>query len=126
MNVQNQEVGVGAFVNSSSILPPGWSVRYSHSKGRYYCYHEQKDYAQWTIPTAMEAADPALAKKRRDDAERERTKFKERAASILDDIAAKRARSEHLGSTSNKKQKKDSSTSGTGAFLVILSLYMRA
>mmetsp|Transcript_7047 Transcript_7047/g.13289 ORF Transcript_7047/g.13289 Transcript_7047/m.13289 type:complete len:482 (-) Transcript_7047:1194-2639(-) len=54
--------------SSSSLtevpLPPGWTKGFSKSQQRTYYCHAASKHTQWHFPTATEAQDPRLAKKR--------------------------------------------------------------
>lgn len=45
-------------------LPPGWTKGFSKSQNRTYYCHAASKHTQWHFPTATEAQDPRLAKKR--------------------------------------------------------------
>lgn len=45
-------------------LPPGWIKGFSKSQQRFYYCHPASKHTQWHFPTATEAQDPRLAKKR--------------------------------------------------------------
>ena len=55
-----------------SVPPPqGWERHFS-SSGQEYFVHRQTDHTQWEYPSQSEVENPIAAKKRRDNAERER------------------------------------------------------
>jgi N-terminal region of glycosyl transferase group 7/WW domain/N-terminal domain of galactosyltransferase len=56
-------------------LPPGWSRQYSKSNAKYFYHHKLTNVTQWHFPTASEARDPLVAKRRAEEAqEREEKK----------------------------------------------------
>jgi len=60
---------------SSNPLPPGWKKGFSNSQQKVYYFHEKTKHTQWHFPTASEAADPVMAKKRAETAaQREESK----------------------------------------------------
>jgi N-terminal region of glycosyl transferase group 7/WW domain/N-terminal domain of galactosyltransferase len=59
-------------------LPPGWSRIFSNSQKRHYYFHAETKHTQWHFPTASEAADPVMAKKRA-EAAKEREDSKKRS-----------------------------------------------
>lgn len=60
-------------------LPPGWTRQYSKSNAKYFYHHKMTNVTQWHFPTASEARDPNVAKRRAEEAqERE----KKRAAEV--------------------------------------------
>ena len=59
-------------------LPPGWDKIYSNSQKRYYYSHTATKHTQWHFPTASEAADPWMAKRRAEEnAVREKEKMRQ-------------------------------------------------
>lgn len=50
-------------------LPKGWIRTFSNSQKRYYYSHRDTKHTQWHFPTASEAADPWMAKRRAEDAQ---------------------------------------------------------
>lgn len=54
----------GATESSSLPLPPGWTKGFSKSQQRTYYCHAVSKHTQWHFPTATEAHNPRLAKKR--------------------------------------------------------------
>ena len=54
-------------------LPAGWTRQYSKSNAKYFYHHKNSNVTQWHFPTASEAKDPNVAKKRAEEAkEREK------------------------------------------------------
>ncbi len=54
-------------------LPAGWTRQYSKSNAKYFYHHKNSNVTQWHFPTAREAKDPNVAKKRAEEAkEREK------------------------------------------------------
>jgi hypothetical protein len=54
-------------------LPAGWTRQYSKSNAKYFYHHKNTNVTQWHFPTASEAKDPNVAKKRAEEAkEREK------------------------------------------------------
>lgn len=54
-------------------LPAGWTRQYSKSNAKYFYHHKSTNVTQWHFPTASEAKDPNVAKKRAEEAkEREK------------------------------------------------------
>mmetsp|Transcript_3483 Transcript_3483/g.8402 ORF Transcript_3483/g.8402 Transcript_3483/m.8402 type:complete len:110 (+) Transcript_3483:1823-2152(+) len=45
-------------------LPKGWVRTFSNSQKRYYYSHSETKHTQWHFPTASEASDPWMAKRR--------------------------------------------------------------
>lgn len=60
-------------LHADDPLPPGWTRQFSKSQRKYFYHHQASAVTQWHFPTATEARDPAVAKKRAEDA-REREK----------------------------------------------------
>lgn len=61
--------------SDEQALPPGWAKAYSNSNKKYYYFHQATDTKQWHFPTASEAKDPTIAKRRAEKAkEREYSK----------------------------------------------------
>ena len=66
-NPSNPTSSSSSEVNSKSselTLPPGWTKGFSKSQQRTYYCHAASKHTQWHFPTATEAQDPRLAKKR--------------------------------------------------------------
>jgi len=62
-------------------LPKGWVRTFSNSQKRYFYSHKDTKHTQWHFPTASEAADPWMAKRRAEEArEREKQKMREKKA----------------------------------------------
>jgi len=61
---------------ASMPLPKGWSRGYSKSQQRTFYFHTETKHTQWHFPTASEAKDPLMAKKR---AEMNKEREKKRA-----------------------------------------------
>lgn len=59
-------------------LPPGWTRQFSKSNKKYFYHHKDSAVTQWHFPTASEAKNPAVAKKRAEEA---KERDKKRAAS---------------------------------------------
>lgn len=73
-------------------LPKGWVRTFSNSQKRYYFSHKDTKHTQWHFPTASEAEDPWMAKRR---AEENQEKEKKRAAAAkVTASATKRPRME--------------------------------
>jgi hypothetical protein len=53
--------------NDSLPLPKGWIRTFSNSQQRYYYSHKDTKHTQWHFPTASEASDPWMAKRRAED-----------------------------------------------------------
>ena len=54
-------------------LPEGWTRQFSKSNAKYFYHHKNTNVTQWHFPTASEAKDPNVAKKRAEEAkEREK------------------------------------------------------
>lgn len=67
--------------SDSLPLPKGWVRTFSNSQKRFFYSHKDTKHTQWYFPTASEASDPWLAKRRADEAkEREKQKLKEKHA----------------------------------------------
>lgn len=65
----------------SMPLPKGWVRTFSKSQQRYFYSHKETKHTQWHFPTASEAADPWMAKRRAEEAkEREKQKMQEQKA----------------------------------------------
>mmetsp|Transcript_11116 Transcript_11116/g.26797 ORF Transcript_11116/g.26797 Transcript_11116/m.26797 type:complete len:380 (+) Transcript_11116:70-1209(+) len=65
----------------SMPLPKGWVRTFSNSQKRYFYSHKDTKHTQWHFPTASEAADPWMAKRRAEEArEREKQKMREKKA----------------------------------------------
>ena len=50
-------------------LPEGWTRQYSKSNAKYFYHHKSTNVTQWHFPTAREAKDPNVAKKRAEEAQ---------------------------------------------------------
>jgi N-terminal region of glycosyl transferase group 7/WW domain/N-terminal domain of galactosyltransferase len=50
-------------------LPEGWTRQYSKSNAKYFYHHKNTNVTQWHFPTASEAKDPNVAKKRAEEAQ---------------------------------------------------------
>jgi N-terminal region of glycosyl transferase group 7/WW domain/N-terminal domain of galactosyltransferase len=50
-------------------LPVGWTRQYSKSNSKYFYHHKSTNVTQWHFPTASEAKDPNVAKKRAEEAQ---------------------------------------------------------
>ena len=88
----------------SMPLPQGWQRTFSNSQKRFYYSHKDTKHTQWHFPTASEAADPWMAKRRAEEAqEREQRKLKE---------SKKRAATNNT-TTFGKSDNKSSSSSST-------------
>jgi hypothetical protein len=60
-------------------LPKGWVRTFSNSQKRFFYSHKDTKHTQWHFPTASEASDPWMAKRRAEEAkEREHGKLKEK------------------------------------------------
>mmetsp|Transcript_4046 Transcript_4046/g.7659 ORF Transcript_4046/g.7659 Transcript_4046/m.7659 type:complete len:348 (+) Transcript_4046:230-1273(+) len=53
--------------SSDPPLPPGWTKAWSNSQRKYYWHHASTKTSQWHPPTATEAANPLVAKRRTEE-----------------------------------------------------------
>lgn len=60
-------------------LPPGWTRQFSKSNQKYFYFHKATAVTQWHFPTASEAKDPTVAKRRFEQA---KERDKKRAANL--------------------------------------------
>jgi hypothetical protein len=89
-------------------LPKGWIRTFSNSQKRNYYSHKDTKHTQWHFPTASEAADPWMAKRRAEEnqhKERKRTATKPPSTDTAAAPAAKRPRTNpvppaNIGATS--------------------------
>jgi N-terminal region of glycosyl transferase group 7/WW domain/N-terminal domain of galactosyltransferase len=56
-------------VHKNDPLPAGWTRQYSKSNAKYFYHHKSTNVTQWHFPTASEAKDPNVAKKRAEEAQ---------------------------------------------------------
>jgi len=74
-------------------LPKGWVKTYSNSQQRYYYSHKDTKHTQWHFPTASEADDPWMAKRRAEEnEEKERKRAVDVPAVAATTVPAKRQR----------------------------------
>lgn len=102
-------------VHANDPLPPGWTRQYSKSNAKYFYHHKLTNVTQWHFPTASEARDPLVAKRRAEEAqEREE---KKRAAT---ETSTTTRESSSLEST--KRPRVDSSNDSSSAISSSLEL----
>ena len=76
-------------------LPKGWVRTFSNSQQRYYYSHKDTKHTQWHFPTASEATDPWMAKRRAEEnQDNERKRAVEGHASVVSMPNNKRPRME--------------------------------
>jgi N-terminal region of glycosyl transferase group 7/WW domain/N-terminal domain of galactosyltransferase len=56
--------------HANDPLPPGWSRGFSNSQKKHFYFHKETDTTQWHFPTASEARDPTVAKRRAAEAKK--------------------------------------------------------
>ena len=54
-------------MSSDAPLPPGWTKAWSNSQKKHYWHHVSTKTSQWHPPTATEAANPLVAKRRAEE-----------------------------------------------------------
>ena len=57
-------------IHAEDPLPPGWSRGFSNSQKKQFYFHKETKTTQWHFPTASEAKDPTVAKRRAEDAKK--------------------------------------------------------
>ena len=86
----------------SSVPPPqGWKRHFSRSSGQEYFLHVESNHTQWEYPSQSEVENPIAARKRRDDAERERANALRLRREEKDSSRSRRGDAMALGTTMN-------------------------
>lgn len=86
--------------NADGPLPPGWSRGFSNSQKKHFYFHKETKTTQWHFPTASEARDPTVAKRRVEEA-------KKREAEKMTQAKAPPAASADNANSSSKRPRVD-------------------
>jgi N-terminal region of glycosyl transferase group 7/N-terminal domain of galactosyltransferase/WW domain len=100
--------GSGEKDNGHMPLPKGWIRAFSNSQQKYYYSHKETKHTQWHFPTASEASDPWLAKRRVDENEQKMKHQHQQMKRSREHDSAAAASASGASSTSNHKKPRPS------------------
>ena len=92
--------------HANDPLPPGWSRGFSNSQKKHFYFHKETDTTQWHFPTASEARDPTVAKRRAAEA-------KKREALKAPPSAGSGKNNNYDGTSSSKRPRVEGVTAAT-------------
>jgi hypothetical protein len=92
-------------------LPKGWVKAFSKSNKRYFYSHKDTKHTQWHFPTASEAADPWMAKRRAEEAQKREHQKNQHPQKKLAKRQPSSEREDEARNPSNKKLRTEIETS---------------
>jgi len=95
-------------------LPKGWIRTYSNSQRRYYYSHKDTKHTQWHFPTASEASDPWMAKRRAEENQQRERKKRPVAESSSGGGGTSGGDATAANGNSSNNNKKQKTTDGAG------------